>query len=452
MTDQTQFQDPQTQGAQQDDQNQDQAADIFGGDDDIFANSDVLEPIKEVDGKHEEETTENEDTTPVEDSHDIFETEKYDTVVEDEDEKEPEIVDSMPETSNEESDGDDDFFDPFNDDLEEIEEVSPVSETTPTEVETAVEEKEDIKEEKVEAPKEVVEDVQEEPKIDDEPDFENSPEIDALDDLDDLDTEVNLDNLDDKIEEEKEEIQPPKSIPNIDETIKRIEARAAEAKRKAEEMETSMAKENKIQEPAVEEKEDVKEEKVEAPKEVVEDIKEEPKEEIEEKEEEVQEAEEEKEEEKIEINPLKTDLQNKFDELIRNTKAVYGLLDKKADEWFDLIWWNDDRIKTTYKISMMEDNHVEIQKEEFNKVDETNLTHTLDFILNKESLSVNVDDELLYDEVNDLQENPNKKMQVMEKLNKFIFLVSEEYKKVEKEKWEKEKRNKMKWVFRNFMF
>jgi hypothetical protein len=63
-------------------------------------------------------------------------------------------------------------------------------------------------------------------------------------------------------------------------------------------------------------------------------------------------------------------------------------------------------------------------------------------------LNIKVDDEMLYDEVNDLQENPNKKMQVMDKLNKFIFLITEEYKKMEKVKSEteakKEKRNQMK--------
>jgi len=41
MTDQNQFKDPQAQGAQDDSQNDD----IFGGSDDIFANSDILKPI-----------------------------------------------------------------------------------------------------------------------------------------------------------------------------------------------------------------------------------------------------------------------------------------------------------------------------------------------------------------------------------------------------------------------
>ena len=73
-------------------------------------------------------------------------------------------------------------------------------------------------------------------------------------------------------------------------------------------------------------------------------------------------------------------------------------------------------------------------------------------MVDKASLNVKVDGELLYDEIMDLQENENKKMQVMEKLNKFIFLVSEELKKLEKEKGKKEKKNILKGIFRNFMF
>jgi hypothetical protein len=56
-------------------------------------------------------------------------------------------------------------------------------------------------------------------------------------------------------------------------------------------------------------------------------------------------------------------------------------------------------------------------------------------------LKINIDDETLYDELEDLLDNPSKKMQVSEKLNKFIFLVNEEYKKIEKDKKQKEKRN-----------
>ena len=50
----------------------------------------------------------------------------------------------------------------------------------------------------------------------------------------------------------------------------------------------------------------------------------------------------------------------------------------------------------------------------------------------------------LYDEIKDLQNDPNKKMQVLEKMNKFIFLLDEEYKKIQKYKKEKEERNAVK--------
>jgi len=51
---------------------------------------------------------------------------------------------------------------------------------------------------------------------------------------------------------------------------------------------------------------------------------------------------------------------------------------------------------------------------------------------------------LLYDEVEDLVNDQPKKLQTLEKLNKFIFLITEEYKKVEKQKKEKEQKNKIK--------
>jgi hypothetical protein len=47
MTEQNQTQDPQTQNDQNLDQNSDQDTGIFGGSDDIFENSDILEPIED---------------------------------------------------------------------------------------------------------------------------------------------------------------------------------------------------------------------------------------------------------------------------------------------------------------------------------------------------------------------------------------------------------------------
>ena len=56
----------------------------------------------------------------------------------------------------------------------------------------------------------------------------------------------------------------------------------------------------------------------------------------------------------------------------------------------------------------------------------------------------------MYDELEDLIEDQSKRSQVLEKINKFIFLITEEYKKIEKQKKEKEKKSIIKWIFRNF--
>ena len=60
------------------------------------------------------------------------------------------------------------------------------------------------------------------------------------------------------------------------------------------------------------------------------------------------------------------------------------------------------------------------------------------------SIILFINDVELYDEISDLQKDPNKKMQVLEKMNKFIFLLDEEYKKIKKYKKEKQERNAVK--------
>jgi len=153
---------------------------------------------------------------------------------------------------------------------------------------------------------------------------------------------------------------------------------------------------------------------------------------------------------KIEVDDDKSDLQKRFYELLREVNSVCELVEKDpANDWFDLVWWNDDRQKTIYKIFAEED-LIHIERTETNKQDESTVEHSLDFDLPEKSLLVYIDDDLLYDESRDLVENQNKKLQVMEKLNKFIFLVTEEYKKIEKQKKDKNKENEMKWIFRNF--
>jgi len=82
------------------------------------------------------------------------------------------------------------------------------------------------------------------------------------------------------------------------------------------------------------------------------------------------------------------------------------------------------------------------------------MTNDLGFTIEDNSLQVLLDDVLLFDEMEHLQDDPKKKMQVSEKLNKFIFLLSEHQKKMEKEAKEKEEaeqeRRRLQDIFRNF--
>jgi hypothetical protein len=226
----------------------------------------------------------------------------------------------------------DDFFDPFDDNLEEVEK-------------------------------------------DDVPNFEKSPEIDALDDLDnidlDLETEIkgepkNMEPItaipeikeEEKIVEEKiekvkpvefktqevkpepvttvvkKEVKPKDEIKNIDETIARIEKRAQEVREKTAKLEAAnkvniekkieTISEIKKDEKIVEEK--IQEVKIEPVSTVIkkEEVKpvemkatpvvEEKKTEI--KKEENHDSPAEQNFEKAPTNPMKTNLQNKFDELV----------------------------------------------------------------------------------------------------------------------------------------
>ena len=158
--------------------------------------------------------------------------------------------------------------------------------------------------------------------------------------------------------------------------------------------------------------------------------------------------------EKYDPSQFKTDVQKKFWELQWKSEKIHELVWKDQDVWFDLLWWNDDRQKIIYKIVSWSD-YIEIEKEELNKEDNSTTTNILSFELSEDleqnmSVQLFVNDIELYDEIKDLQNDPNKKMQVLEKMNKFIFLLDEEYKKIQKYKKEKEERNAVKWVFRNF--
>lgn len=145
----------------------------------------------------------------------------------------------------------------------------------------------------------------------------------------------------------------------------------------------------------------------------------------------------------------KTQIQNKFLELKFETEKIFQLVKKDYNIWFDILWANDDRQKIMYKL-FIQDNAIDIQKNITDKLNNANTSHSLRFELDDTTLKTYIDNELLYDEITDLQNDNNKNKQVVEKLNKFIFLITEEYKKIIKDKKAKDHENIKKATFREF--
>ncbi len=157
---------------------------------------------------------------------------------------------------------------------------------------------------------------------------------------------------------------------------------------------------------------------------------------------------------------LQTDIQKKFGEIFFTSKKIYENKTKLWDtgEYFDILWADNDKIFISYRFLIDEsaDPTLFITKTEQNKDTDEETTNELRFTFNEEtsSLEVMVNDALIFDEIKDLTEDPKKKMQVVEKINKFIFLASEELRKLEKtikDKEEEEKeRKRLQEIFRNF--
>lgn len=164
--------------------------------------------------------------------------------------------------------------------------------------------------------------------------------------------------------------------------------------------------------------------------------------------------------ENVPATNLQTDVQKKFGELFSTTKKIYEIKETlwTTDETFDILWANNDKIFISYRflIDETDDPILFITKIEQDKDTEEETTNELRFALNTEasSLEVTINDTLLFDEIQDFTEDQKKKMQVIDKLNKFIFLTSEELRKMEKEIKEREEaereRKKLQEIFRNF--
>lgn len=154
----------------------------------------------------------------------------------------------------------------------------------------------------------------------------------------------------------------------------------------------------------------------------------------------------------------KSDLMKKFWELINKTKILYEISKMEDSEYVELIGWDTGKSQVIYNLWLIkedeENDSILVSKVETNNETKDQQQNNLQFKDNNWSLEILLDEQVLYDEIEDLKEDQNKKMQVIDKLNKFIFLVSEELKIYERDKKEKERmeqeRRKLRDIFRNF--
>lgn len=156
--------------------------------------------------------------------------------------------------------------------------------------------------------------------------------------------------------------------------------------------------------------------------------------------------------EEKEEEPEESDLKSKFYELLNIAKKVYEMKDLKKEETFEIVGMKTENQEIVYS-TLLGYNAISFDKKEskWGQID----NHNLSFAIKDKELwvSVSIDEEILFTEQKDLLIDEAKQAQVIEKMNKFIFLIEQEIKMIEKnkkEQEEKEKRRWLKWIFRNF--
>ncbi|MCF7835165.1 hypothetical protein K9M48_03880 [Candidatus Gracilibacteria bacterium] len=161
-------------------------------------------------------------------------------------------------------------------------------------------------------------------------------------------------------------------------------------------------------------------------------------------------------EQKIEYEPeTKSDLIKKFEELVEKVREVFEAAKLGDDENLEIIGGDNGISKIIYNLWLIksDDESVLIKKTETNNDSQEEEENSLEFQQKGGYLQIILDEHLLYNE-EDIVDDENKKMQIIDKLNKFIFLVGEELKIYEREKKEKERmeqeKRKLRDIFRNF--
>lgn len=145
-----------------------------------------------------------------------------------------------------------------------------------------------------------------------------------------------------------------------------------------------------------------------------------------------------------------SDVKAKYNELANNI----GLLNNGSTEAIQIVGSNTDSTHVEYTFTKDED-IVEVTRTETNKETEDSSENIIAFVssLDDGQIQVFLDDTLLFEE-EELLADPKKKMQVMEKFNKFIFLTGEKLKDVEKarkvQEAELQEKRRLQDIFRNF--
>lgn len=149
-------------------------------------------------------------------------------------------------------------------------------------------------------------------------------------------------------------------------------------------------------------------------------------------------------------------LVQKFKELYAITQKMYDI--KQTTTGFDILGADNDKIHIMYNFFVGDENYplLLITKTETDKETEAATQHELNFYLNEDntSLSVDVDDTIIFSQEELDDADTKTRMQITDKINKFQFLLNEELRKIEKEQQEKnaqeQERKKLQDVFRNF--
>lgn len=140
----------------------------------------------------------------------------------------------------------------------------------------------------------------------------------------------------------------------------------------------------------------------------------------------------------------KTPLQRNFYKMLFLVKDIYKLKNIEDSESFDISGFDANKDSYNFNLGF---NIIDITKKDKEDENENKLTFKMN--KNPNNLEILVNDELLYNEEQDIKNNPENENKIKEKFDKLLILLEEEKNK-QKENSAKEKKKKLRGVFRDF--